>query len=277
MMSDSEGDIENTQQEQDKGKQVDSEEDRVYDSQVVPPSDANSTSSVPPPPVVIEKSPLEIAIKLKEDMLEQEVMSLESRLRSERLSLSRARDKISETGKNGYFILQAQVAEFLKKKDVEQKDKVVENKREFIFKMLPVIDAFKSASITAPATTDREQKMHDSYGALLKGIMIVFDKYGYKEYNVDVGSKYDAERHQVDKVVDGEVDGLVVSQVRNGVIDSEGDVLRKALVTISKVPAPAPTHPEAQPLVVDEVGVKNGEEEKVEDKSESKDESDKQV
>ena len=56
------------------------------------------------------------------------------------------------------------------------------NKREFIEKMLPLVDAFRNAPLLAPAVTEREQSMHKTYGALLDSILAVFQKYGYKEF-----------------------------------------------------------------------------------------------
>ena len=43
----------------------------------------------------------------------QFLQSLEITLRSERLMLANLKDKISESGKPGYFIVQAQVNEFV--------------------------------------------------------------------------------------------------------------------------------------------------------------------
>lgn len=55
--------------------------------------------------------------------------------------------------------------------------------------MLPVVDAFRSARSIAPPTTEKEEKMHNAYETLLRGILTVFDKYGFKEY--DTGRESD--------------------------------------------------------------------------------------
>ena len=68
-------------------------------------SDSNST--------VVELDPVAEATKKYENKLQQEVDRLETTLRSERFRLSRAKDKVSESGKNGYFIIQAQVNDFM--------------------------------------------------------------------------------------------------------------------------------------------------------------------
>lgn len=52
------------------------------------------------------------AIKEYELKLQSEIANLESTLRAERLSLSRLKDKVSESGKAGFFMVQAQVNDF---------------------------------------------------------------------------------------------------------------------------------------------------------------------
>ena len=49
--------------------------------------------------------------------------------------------------------------------------------------MLPVVDAFRQARAVAPATTDREENMHKNFGSLLDNILLVFQKYGFKEFD----------------------------------------------------------------------------------------------
>ena len=69
-----------------------------------------------------------------------------------------------------------------RKKDAEQKKAVKANQREFVMKMLPVIDAFRQAPLKAPGTTEREQNMHKNFGSLLSSIMTVIEKFGFKEF-----------------------------------------------------------------------------------------------
>lgn len=57
--------------------------------------------------------PIQQAIKQKETELAKAVSELENTLRSERILLAKARDRLSETGKTGYFMVQAQVADFM--------------------------------------------------------------------------------------------------------------------------------------------------------------------
>lgn len=57
--------------------------------------------------------PLEQAIQQKETELAKAMSELESTLRSERILLAKAKDRLSETGKTGYFMVQAQVADFM--------------------------------------------------------------------------------------------------------------------------------------------------------------------
>ena len=67
--------------------------------------------------------------------MRSEITSIESNLKSERNALSKIKDKASESGKNGYFMVQAMVAEFQRVKAVEYKACVTRNKREFVSKM----------------------------------------------------------------------------------------------------------------------------------------------
>ncbi len=194
-----------------------------------------------------EESPLDKAIKEKESELAKELADIEGKLRTERLSTMKTKDKLSESGKTGFFMVQAQVAEFLKKKDTEQKGRVAKNKKDFVNKILPVVDAFNAAPINFPAETEREENMHKSFGSLVSSIMIVFEKYGVKEYVAEEGGKLDSYLHQVERVEEGEEDGKIIQALAPGYKDSEGDVIRRALVVASKKPGsePAP-EPEAE-------------------------------
>jgi hypothetical protein len=60
-----------------------------------------------------KKSSFEMAIEEKEKELKKQIEETEKLLRKERVSNMRVKDKISESGKTGFFIVQAQVAEFL--------------------------------------------------------------------------------------------------------------------------------------------------------------------
>lgn len=151
----------------------------VLDTEIVP----EVAVEEPEVPKEVELDPYEVAVKALEAQLKSEVLMIESLLKSERNSLSKIKDKASESGKNGYFIVQAKVAEFQKNKAVEQKMRVTKNKREFVMKMLPVVDAFRAAPGISPAETEREDSMHKNFGSLLSSILVVFEKYGYKEYD----------------------------------------------------------------------------------------------
>ena len=59
-----------------------------------------------------EVDPLAKAVADYENSLSNQVISLENLLRTEKNNLLRWKDRISETGKNGYFIVQAQVNDF---------------------------------------------------------------------------------------------------------------------------------------------------------------------
>ena len=63
------------------------------------------------------------------------------------------------------------------------KENQFENKKEFVEKMLPVVDAFRAAPIVCPSASERENSMHTNLGSLCKMILEVFEKYGFTEYN----------------------------------------------------------------------------------------------
>lgn len=184
--------------------------------------------------------PKQQAISNYERKLAQEVDSLERKLRTERLALSKLKDKISESGKNGYFIVQAQVNEFQKRRDQDQKNRVTRNKREFVEKMLPVLDEFRKAPFINPPETEREQTIHKGFASLLDSLLAVFEKYGYKEYEPEVGDKLDARLHQIVDVVEQEEAGIILEIVRKGLKHEDGTIVRPSQVIASKAPTPPP-------------------------------------
>ena len=174
------------------------------------------------------------AVKAQRELeakLSAEVAQLETQLRNERLGLAKLRDQVSESGKNGYFIVQAQVAEFLKKNEADQKNRVGRNKREFVIKMLDVVDGFRKAPDDFPAETERETNMHKNFGSIVNGVLQVFEKYGFKEISCPAGMPLDLET--MEAVEGGGVGGgamVVQSQLRSGWVDPDGVVVRKAQV-----------------------------------------------
>lgn len=52
------------------------------------------------------------AVKAYELKLQKEIVDLENILRAERLNLARVKDRVSESGKSGFFMVQAQVNDF---------------------------------------------------------------------------------------------------------------------------------------------------------------------
>lgn len=53
------------------------------------------------------------AVKDKINLLNNQIVHLEHQISSERLHLLRIKDKVSESGKTGFFMIQAQVADFM--------------------------------------------------------------------------------------------------------------------------------------------------------------------
>jgi molecular chaperone GrpE (heat shock protein) len=140
-------------------------------------------------PVVV-LSPYQEAVMKYKAQVEKELEYIESVLKCERNLLMLRKDTISVSGKNGYFFVQAEVAEFQKKKEIEQKNRVLRNKREFVQRMLPVVDSFRAAPTLAPSSNEREESMHKNFGSLSKSLMDVFEKYGYKEFNAGGSTNY---------------------------------------------------------------------------------------
>lgn len=184
-------------------------------------------------------SPLEKATQMYEAKLEEQLKQAEESLRKERQKLSQAKERESESGKNGFFMIQSQVNEFLKRKDADQKMKVKRNKREFVFKMLPVVDAFRLAKEQAPSVTEKGKNMHKSYESLLDAILLVFDKYGFKEFTVEKGDSLSNSKHSIVEVQespDAPENPEIIEMRRIGMFDSDGDVLRKAEVVVLQRP-----------------------------------------
>jgi len=186
-----------------------------------------------------ELSETEKAVKACEEELAKELRALEEKLCQERRSLSRTKDKVSESGKPGFFMIQAKVSEFLKRKDKEQKSRVEANKRDFVQKMLPIIDLFREAPAKAPATSERELTMHATFGSLLDSIMVVFGKYGYAEFTPEVDVPLSPTEHEVVEMEDVEgKDGLVLRVLRAGIKKAgETGVFRRARVVGGRGPA----------------------------------------
>ena len=82
------------------------EEEDIQIAEGIPIINPNSTEAA------IEIDPIEVATRKKEFELELKVLDLEKNLRSERLRLQRLRDRVSDSGKMGFFLVKAQVADF---------------------------------------------------------------------------------------------------------------------------------------------------------------------
>jgi molecular chaperone GrpE (heat shock protein) len=48
--------------------------------------------------------------------------------------------------------------------------------------MFPVVSAFRSIPLKCPGDSDKTKSMHESLGSLLKSILVLFEKYGFKEF-----------------------------------------------------------------------------------------------
>lgn len=147
------------------------------------------------------EDPETAARKKIEQQLRSDLSKAEGLLRNERVQLSKTRDEISESGKNGFFLVKAQVNDFLvllyfyfflklyvlsfcmvqRTKDIQQKDLIAQKRRDVVLKLLPILDKFRSTPQEIPAETKRETNMHESFNALLRSILVVIERYGYQE------------------------------------------------------------------------------------------------
>lgn len=153
----------------------------AYDSSEV--ADGAVQHVVDQPKVVKTLTPYQEAVEKCRSQLEKELEFLESVLLCEENMLKFRIDTLSVSGRSGFVYVQTEVAQFLKKKESEQKNRVMKNKLEFVQKMLPVVDAFRAAPSVAPPSTEREISIHQNFGSLCQSILLVFEKYGYKEYD----------------------------------------------------------------------------------------------
>ena len=153
----------------------------AYDSSEL--ADGALQHVVDQPKVVKTLTPCQEAVEKCRSQLEKELEFLESVLLCEENLLKFRIDTLSVSGKSGFVYVQTEVAQFLKKKDAEQKNRVIKNKLEFVQKMLPVVDAFRAAPSVAPPSTEREISIHQNFGSLCQSILFVFEKYGYKEFD----------------------------------------------------------------------------------------------
>ena len=146
------------------------------------------------------------------------------------------------------------------------------NKREFIKKMLPVVDAFEAAPIDAPSTTDKEKTMHETFGALRSSIDIVFQKYGVTKIVAVEGEQVDHTIHAIQETVDGESNGIITAILSTGYKDDQGLVIRKAEVVATQIPGSEPVQTEDEGDSETEEGEE--EEEEGEEEAPSVDEGD---
>lgn len=91
--------------------EVDSTNEEVLDQVEV--VSTNTTDASNTTNSTVEVDPKAEIIKAKISALTAQEIQLESAIAAERVNLLRTKDRISESGKTGYFIVQAQVAEFL--------------------------------------------------------------------------------------------------------------------------------------------------------------------
>lgn len=135
--------------------------------------------------------------------LEKELKSANDLLRKEQSELFDIQEKLFESGKNGYLLVQAQINDFSvslmfhmlgsltkvikfvlclqKKRQAEQAKKIEEIKKKVVEKIAPLLESFRAVPTNFPAETEREKKMHGDFAVLVKSITIALKKCGYEE------------------------------------------------------------------------------------------------
>ena len=84
--------------------------------------------------------------------------------------------------------------------------------------------------------------MHKSFGSLLSSLLVVFEKYGYKEFSSEAGEKVSTSKHAVMEVDPDADPGIIVRSLRPGIADTPADgsdmgaILRKEQVVVGGVP-----------------------------------------
>lgn len=83
-----------------------------HNTEVLERSEEEAGDDFPEVESLAEVDPVAQATIDQEKRLAEELQHLETVLKSERVSLIKVRDNLSESGKNGFFIVQAQVNDF---------------------------------------------------------------------------------------------------------------------------------------------------------------------
>ena len=133
--------------------------------------------------------------------------------------------------------------------------------------MLPIVDAFRQVADDVPAANEREKNMHESLGKIqYDQILRAFEKFGFVEFSAEKKEPIDPMKHQIegDLVEQGtDYEGKVVEVLKKGIVDVEGNVIRRCLIVGGK------------PTAEREVAMKKAEEEaeeaqKLEDEEDEK-------
>ena len=91
----------------------DIDEDKVLESEIEPPKQAEESDEDKEDEEEISNDPELLALQEQEKELQLMLKKLEDELRTERKSLTQTKDKLSESGKTGFFIIQAKVSLYL--------------------------------------------------------------------------------------------------------------------------------------------------------------------
>lgn len=177
---------------------------------------------------------LALAIQNLESKLSSDLKAAKSLLQKEKSALYSLQEKNFESGKNGYFLIQAQVKDFNKRRESEQRKRVEDNKKKVVTKILPLLDAFRNVSMLHGGETEREIKMHSDFNVLVRSITVALQKYGYSEFSPEIGELYDKDRHEAVNIETASINGTstIYAVLRPGTLDTKSNVVRKAKVEV---------------------------------------------
>jgi molecular chaperone GrpE (heat shock protein) len=141
-------------------------------------------------------------IKKLENKLEKDLKALEDELVRCRKALYKVNEEILVSGSRGYYLVQAEVNEFLvrllftsktfffinlffflyiqKNKKKKEKDFTEKYQTKFVEKMLPILDRMRALQLGLPPTTRIQRKLHEDYETILFGIEYFIKKIGFK-------------------------------------------------------------------------------------------------
>jgi len=172
--------------------------------------------------------------------LKAEVQSFEDQAKRARQRLATAQDKLQDSGKLGYTRMAAKVDSYKRQMAEKRKDEAGFAQLSVFSDFGELIESLEAAPRDFPATDEGEQKIHDSYQALFKDMMLTMQKQGLEEFHAVLGEKYSEELHHIVhevQVDDEEKVDTVVEEVARGLRTKRG-IVQKSKVAVGAMSPP---------------------------------------